>query len=417
MYDAVAHTDARSRRTHRVLTSGVIVMARARTGSIFKRETSNKKTGKAVTTWWARLTFTDPISGRRRDLQRKAEGRAHAREMVQALLAEFDASDGRAFLHENKTFSDLARYFREHFLVPAQYVDGRKVAGLRSLPTVLGQLKVLEENFGCIRLRQLTNGDLRTFRARRLGAPARGGGQRAIASVNRELALLRRMLNVATDEGWILRNPFKLGKSLISLADERKRERILTREEELRLLEACTGRRSHLRSIIVCALDTGMRQGELLKLRWRDMDLGEGYIVIAAFNTKTMRERSVKMTIRMKLELEALYERSSKDPEALVFGISDNVKHGFDGVRRAAGLKDVRFHDLRHTAATRLVRSHMPLSEVGRILGHTQANTTYRYVNADTETASRAAAALDAFNAQGEPGREGAPSEEQDLVN
>jgi predicted LPLAT superfamily acyltransferase len=54
-------------------------------------------------------------------------------------------------------------------------------------------------------------------------------------------------------------------------------------------------------------------------------------------------------------------------------------------------------------AATRLVGAHVPLSEVGRVLGHTQANTTYRYVSANIETARRAAAALDAFNAEETP--------------
>jgi integrase len=63
-------------------------------------------------------------------------------------------------------------------------------------------------------------------------------------------------------------------------------------------------------------------------------------------------------------------------------------------------LNDLRFHDLRHTAATRLVGAHIPLSEVGRVLGHTQANTTFHYVNANAETAKRAAAALNAFNAE-----------------
>jgi integrase len=81
-------------------------------------------------------------------------------------------------------------------------------------------------------------------------------------------------------------------------------------------------------------------------------------------------------------------------------------------VRRAAGLEDVRFHDLRHTAATRLVGAHIPLSEVGRVLGHTQANTTYRYVNANIDTARRAAAALDAFNDQAQATRS-----ETDSVN
>ena len=55
-----------------------------------------------------------------------------------------------------------------------------------------------------------------------------------------------------------------------------------------------------------------------------------------------------------------------------MFGIVDNVKRTFGAARRDAGLKDLRFHDLRHTAATRLVGAHVPLSEVGRVLGHTQ---------------------------------------------
>ena len=88
------------------------------------------------------------------------------------------------------------------------------------------------------------------------------------------------------------------------------------------------------------------------------------------------------------------------DPNGLVFGIVDNVKRSFTAARNQAGLNDLRFHDLRHTAATRLVGAHIPLSEVGRVLGHTQANTTFRYVNANVETAKRAAAALDAFNAE-----------------
>jgi integrase len=142
------------------------------------------------------------------------------------------------------------------------------------------------------------------------------------------------------------------------------------------------------------------------------VDLDKGVITVAAFNTKTMRARTISLTARLARELEALAAQAPKRPEDLVFGISDNVKRSFDSVRRAVGLEDVRFHDLRHTAATRLVSANIPLSEVGRVLGHTQANTTYRYVNANVETARRAAAALDAFNAD-VGGAEQAP----DLVN
>jgi integrase len=156
-----------------------------------------------------------------------------------------------------------------------------------------------------------------------------------------------------------------------------------------------------------------MRRGELLTLRWRDVDFEHDLISIQAFNTKTMRERQVSLTARLSQELQALYEQSPKDPTRRVFGILDNVKRSFTAARAAAGLSDVRFHDLRHTHATRLVGAHIPLSEVGRALGHTQPNTTYRYVNANVETAKRASAALDAFNAE----EETAPATASAMVN
>lgn len=150
-----------------------------------------------------------------------------------------------------------------------------------------------------------------------------------------------------------------------------------------------------------------MRQGEIFSLRWCDVDLENGLLRIQACHTKTLRERHVATTTRLALELEQLKARVPNNPNGLVFGITDNVKRSFTTARIAAGLQGLRFHDLRHTAATRLVRAHIPLSEVGRMLGHTQPTTTYRYVNANIETARRAAAALNMFNAEGfePPGR------------
>ena len=107
------------------------------------------------------------------------------------------------------------------------------------------------------------------------------------------MAYLRRLLNIAERAGMIAKNPFKTGDALIHVADEIKRERILTCEEEARLLAACIGCKLHLRPIIIAALDTGCRLGELLKMRWRDVNMNAGLITIQAFNTKTMRERQV----------------------------------------------------------------------------------------------------------------------------
>ena len=323
---------------------------KARTGSIVKRKARRKG---AKETWWARVTYIDPKTGKRHDLQRRAESKAHARDLMQELLRDIDATDGQAPRNDRMNFAELCDYFEKHYVKAAEYVDGRKVAGMRSVDTAKGQLSVLRDHFGACRLRSITHAELCEFRAKRLSTKTRTKSQRAIASVNRELSLLRRMMNVAQREGWILRSPFSAGDSLISLADENKRERILTREEELRLLAACeTGQRAHLKAILICALDTGMRQGEIFSLRWRDVDFEKGLLTIQAFHTKTMKERQVAITTRLALELERLKASAPENPQGLVFGIVDNVKRSFTAARGDAGLNDVRFHDLRHTAAT-----------------------------------------------------------------
>jgi integrase len=185
------------------------------------------------------------------------------------------------------TFLDLATYFEKRYLKPAEYVDGRKVAGVRSLSPAIAAVNVVKEHFGKRQLRGITHDDIRAFRAERLGTKTKAKKQRSVAAVNRELEKLRRLLNIAEREGWILRNPLRSCDPLISIADERKRERILTRDEELRLLSACDNRyRSHLRPILICALDTGMRRGEILSLKWSDVDFDERVLTIRVFDTR-----------------------------------------------------------------------------------------------------------------------------------
>src|SRR2546423_1390210 len=382
-------------------------MAKERAGYCFQ-----DKNGR----WFARLTFTDE-HGTRRNVKRRAEDEKDANKVLKNLLRELEENGEKSLDGARMTFSELADYFEERYVKPAEYVDGRKVAGLRSAVKCQSLIKALRERFGKKKLPTITYGEIERYRADRLKTPTRGDiarhrealktdpkaeirSTRAIATVNRELAALRRMLNVASREGWIQKNPFGMGDALVSLADERKRERILTREEEARLLAACTGKRQHLRPIIIAAIDTGCRRGELLKLRWRDVDFREGIITLQAFNTKTMRERQVSMTVRLAGELERLWEASDKDSDALVFGFVDNVTTSFSGARTVAGLPDVRFHDLRHTHGSRLDELGFSLAKIGAQLGHTQVQTTLRYVNRDRSGVKQVAAALDALNAQ-----------------
>ncbi len=369
-------------------------MARNRTGSIVERKV--KKGSRTVTLYYARITYIE--EGERKQKWRRAENRSNAKDIIKDLLRELDDFGGETLDAAQMTFAELADHYKKKYLKEPEYVNGRKIEGLRSLNSVVSRWTVIKDYFGKKKLRSITHGDIVRFRATRLKTPTVRNKPRSITSVNRELEVLRKMLNIALREGWIIRNPFVRGDVLISKSDEQKRERILTREEEERLFSACTGKKEHLRPILICAIDTGMRRGEILKLKWEDIDFQEGVIIIQAFNTKTLKDRQVAMTQRLSNELKRLYGESPKEPTLLVFGITDNVKKAFDSARRIAGLPDVRFHDLRHTHATRLVQHHIPLSEVGRILGHNQPSTTYRYVNANVETAKRAAAVLDEFN-------------------
>jgi len=377
-------------------------------GAIFERIDCGKdhehvKQGKkkCPTTWWARVRYVDPESGKPKDLQRRATSRSDAVGKRDKLIREVTETAGRSVGSERMSFADLCTYYERHYVKEAEYVGDQKVSGLRSWYTVKKQLEMLKDYFGCKALRLITYGNLRQFRSDRFKAKTKAGTQRSIASVNRELALIRRMLNIALAEGWIIKNPFRQGESLISIAKERKRERIITPSEEKALLDGCNApKRRHLRAIIIAALDTGCRRGELLKLRWRDVDLDRGVINIIAFNTKTAKPRCVAMTSRLKAELEQLRTAAPDDPNTRVFGIMDSVKRSFAGARQDAGLPDLRFHDLRHSNATRQIQLGIPISEVGRILGHQQPSTTYRYVNANLETATRAAALLDRFNEQ-----------------
>jgi integrase len=358
-----------------------------------------KKNG--AVTWWARVTYIDPTTGKRRDLQRRAQSKAHATQKCNEIIRQIDDSEGRAIDHEKKTFADLASLYEGTYAVPAIYSGDEKIGGLRDHVTVKGQLAMLKAHFGAIRLRALGYSEIRAFRMHVFEMPTRVGRKRSVANVNRIMALLRRMLNVAVEERWLNTNPFKAGRSLIEASKETKRERVLSLEEEARLLHACRdSRRAHLRPIIICALETGMRCGEILKLRWSDVDLDAEIISVQKLNTKTLRRRSVGIPPRLLREL-ATMKRNAVEPEGAIFGIS-TIKTAFETARSLAVLPGVRFHDLRHTAASRLVQGGMSIAEVARILGHSNIATTFRYVNADAGTLQRQVEIFAEFSVQGQ---------------
>lgn len=360
-------------------------MARSKAGSVWKNR------GKL----YARITYTDEF-GKRRDKRRRAFSKTHARQLIKEMLREIEDRGEQSLDSSRLTFTQLAKHYKERYATPARYIESRKIAGLRSHTEVKRIVDILAAHFGSKRLRSITHGDILQFRTTRLdtkvkfkNAPSR---QRSIATVNRELTVLRRMLSIAHREGWILRHPFSGSDTIISPSDETKRTRVLSRDEEELLLDACDENRSRLRPIVICALDTGMRRGEILSLRWRDIDLINKRINIQAMNTKTLRPRSVPITSRLMTEFDKLPQRDSADR---VFGVTDTVKRSWATAKRIAGITDLKFHDLRHTCATRLVQGGLPIAEVSRILGHTSVVTTFRYANVDDTTLDRAVSILD----------------------
>lgn len=356
--------------------------------------------------WFARVTVTDE-DGKRRNIVRRAKDKSEAREVLKSLLRQLDDEGTKAVDFSRLTFNDLADFYAQRYLHEAVYVSGQKVSGLRDVARPKELLKHFRAYFGKVKLREITYGHLLSYRDKRFKVLTQYKQQRTLASWNREAAVLRRILNIACQQGWILKNPFHCGDPLIIVSAERRREKILTVSEEVKLLEACDSHpyRSHLKALLIFLLDTGCRKGEALKLRWRSVCFDSRVISIEATTTKTLRSRQVVMTERLFRELSELFESSAGDANGQVFGITSNVRNSFASACEIAGIKHggidgLTLHSLRHTAATRLVQSGMNPQIAGRLLGHSQPQTTYRYLSADLETAKQAASILEALQPQ-----------------
>lgn len=361
---------------------------KSRTGYVFKK-------GK---NWVARITFTDPETGKRKNVRRFAKTKFEAQELLQGLRQTHKDYGARPFEGDKLTVADLVEKYTQARLKPAEYHEDRKIAGLRSYQTARQHAQAIKSFFGSKRLKNLTPADLETYKQFRLKQDTVRGGKRSLTSVNRELETARAMLNFAKQQGWLIFTPFERSKGLISKADEKRRERVISADEEARMLAACTGRRAHLRPILICALDTALRRGELLKLRWRDVDLEARTITVTAMNSKTARSRQVGITNRLMIELRQLWEVSPKDLGESVFGINTDFKNSWKSICDEAQVTGARFHDCRHSCITRWVSRGLPIAEIMRLSGHSTLAAFSIYVNSTEQTVRRGAEALDAYH-------------------
>jgi integrase len=151
-------------------------------------------------------------------------------------------------------------------------------------------------------------------------------------------------------------------------------------------------KRGHLKVVIILAVDTGLRCNELRTLSWEDIDMATRVINVRSYNTKTQKARKVGMTARVYDELVKLGPGTGR-----LFTWT-TVRRSFNTARTRAGIKDLRFHDLRHTATTRMIRAGIPHTEVMKITGHTQIKTFLRYLNLMDDAIQSAAEKLQQFN-------------------
>ena len=336
-----------------------------------------------------------------------------ARSAVEEMRRELELHGQETLISDKLTFAELAEKYTEVKLIPAIYQGGVKISGKRSLAPVKSALNSLSNYFEKKVVRLIKASDIEAYKQSRLKMTTLRGSGIKIATINRELALLRSILNFALQNEWLVKNPFVLAKGIISMSAEVERDRILSFDEENRLLAVCAQRRAHLKPILICALDTAMRRGEIFKMQWRDVDFAKNEILIPQTNTKTEESRIVGITPRLKDELLFLWEVSPKEKNSLVFGITDTIKTAWKTACELANIKDFRFHDCRHTATTRMIASGSPHTEVMKITGHSQLKTFLRYLNITTETANKVATRLNDYLAR----RQNSIAEISDTVN
>ena len=206
-------------------------------------------------------------------------------------------------------------------------------------------------------------------------------------TINRELALLKYMFSLARKWKYTNENPVKEVKFF---QETQYIMRVLNETEIKRLVNATEG---YPRAIIILALNTAMRKGEILNLRWNDVDFFKEYICIKETKSNLIRKipmNSVVMATLNSIERKGDYVFSGGEagkPYADIF-------YPFKAACKKVGIKDLRFHDLRHTAATLMVTGGIDLVTVSKILGHADIKMTMRYAHPTPENKRNAVSVL-----------------------
>lgn len=190
------------------------------------------------------------------------------------------------------------------------------------------------------------------------------------ATINRDLSAMRRILYWGVDEGFLLSNPL----ARLKMERERKtRRQVLAIAEERKLIAAAT---EHLAPMIIAALDTGMRRGEITAQRWEDVDLPRRLLYVTISKTPEGESREIPLTTRLETWLS-----SRQEPSGLVFTFNQEpvriIKRAWHTAIRKAGIRYLRFHDLRHTFNTRLLEAGVMQETRMALMGHSTGRSVH----------------------------------------
>ncbi|MFB3919255.1 MAG: tyrosine-type recombinase/integrase [Candidatus Velamenicoccus archaeovorus] len=214
-------------------------------------------------------------------------------------------------------------------------------------------------------------------------------------TINRELALLKHMFTKAIEWGKAEDNPvkkvklFKENNAIVRYLEKDQMNKLIANASE------------HLRPILIVALNTGMRKGEILGLKWNDLDFKNNLIFIR--QSKSGEGRAVPMTdpVRQVLKDLLLNERTQRaHPESPYVFCNENgkpygeIRKSFLSACKKSDIKDFRFHDCRHHAASHLVMKGESLYTVQKLLGHKKPDMTLRYAHLSQEHLHQAASKL-----------------------
>src|SRR5713226_7405984 len=286
------------------------------TEAVYKR----KRNGKLV--YDGVLCYYDE-HGKRKFKHRERKTQGAARDALQILRNELEDRGPKAVDTNIVTFAQLADYCETEIYVEAEYNDaGERLSGIRDVSTYKAHLKHFREIFKGKKLKDISVADLKRYRSHRLRSTRRGPNDTQInistGTVARELTTLRAMLYEAKRNQWIKNNPFEFARKneIIRSSDRKKRNLFLTFDQEIKLLKACeTEDRRHLRALIIVAVDTGARFGELINLTKAQIDFRAGKIH-GLLNYKDLggdkQLRNASMTVRVREALLDIFNNQGK---------------------------------------------------------------------------------------------------------